>query len=159
MTMSDQVAVLKDGHLEQLGKPHELYYEPATKFVAGFVGETNLLQGRVVAHEGNTLTLDIGGLRVAAPLVMDSRPLGVATVAIRPEALVVGDEAEHLPNHCIASIEERAIVGGDLRLFLRDPQGLSLLARAPVTAESARLGRGEKVHVGWPVEAGRAYAD
>lgn len=159
MTMSDQVAVLKDGRIEQIGKPHQLYYEPATKFVAGFVGETNLLEGRVIARVGSTLTVDIGGMRVVAPLVMESRPLGVATVAIRPEALVVGDAAETLTNHCLASIEERAVVGGDLRLFLRDLRGLSLRARAPVTAESARLRRGERVHVGWAVEAGRAYVD
>lgn len=160
MTMSDRVAVLKDGRLEQIGKPQELYFEPATKFVAGFVGETNLLSGRVVARDGNTLTIDVDGTRLFAPLVTgEPGPMQTATVAIRPEALVLGDSADGLPNRFVVTVEERALVGGELRLFLRDQRGMRLLARSPVTVESAALGRGDQVHVGWPAEVARAYPD
>ena len=52
MTMSDRIAVMRAGQIEQLGDPEELYERPQTAFVAGFLGVSNLLEGEVVGHEG-----------------------------------------------------------------------------------------------------------
>jgi len=90
MTMSDRIAVMNAGRLEQLGSPEELYERPATEFVAGFLGVSNLLDGRVgaVADDARGLSevvLD-GGSRVRVPT--DGLPSGTAVrVGVRPEKL------------------------------------------------------------------------
>ncbi len=70
MTMADRIAVLKDGRLEQFGKPLDLYNHPANLFVAGFIGSPrmNFLNGKLAAHDGRqaTVALDAGG-NVAVP--------------------------------------------------------------------------------------------
>jgi len=61
LTMSDRVAVMDGGRLVRLGTPRDLYDRPATPFVAGFIGETNLLPGTVRAASGPACLLDLGG--------------------------------------------------------------------------------------------------
>ena len=57
LTMSDRIAVMNGGRIEQLGTPEDLYDRPATRFVAGFIGTTNLLSGTVVGREGGVTTV------------------------------------------------------------------------------------------------------
>ena len=88
MTMSDRIAVLNDGRIEQLGTPDELYERPATEFVAGFVGDSNLIEGEVVGQEG-----DYGRLRLAGDVVVRFPwRAGVgkrAVLLVRPEKLLL----------------------------------------------------------------------
>ncbi|WP_152040904.1 ABC transporter ATP-binding protein [Salinigranum salinum] len=82
MTLSDRIAVMNDGHIEQIGTPEEIYREPASAFVADFIGDTNLLDGQVV-DGGSTPVARIGGpdgFTVPAP-----GRTGDVTVSIRPE--------------------------------------------------------------------------
>ena len=65
LTMSDRIAVMHAGKVEQLGTPEELYEQPATRFVADFIGSTNLLRGQV--EGGGRVRLDIGGYRARSP--------------------------------------------------------------------------------------------
>ena len=67
MTMSDRIAVMRAGRIEQLGSAEELYERPATAFVAGFLGVSNLLDGRVTAATGGMLEIELaGGRRIHA---------------------------------------------------------------------------------------------
>lgn len=65
LALSDRVAVLRNGKIEQLGTPHELYNYPATKFVASFIGDTNIVSGRVVEHCSDMLSVQVNGCTVA----------------------------------------------------------------------------------------------
>ncbi|MDO4530843.1 MAG: ABC transporter ATP-binding protein [Bacillota bacterium] len=58
LTMSDRIAVMHDGILEQLDSPTEIYENPKTRFVAGFIGESNIFDGKVIEKEGNVLTVE-----------------------------------------------------------------------------------------------------
>ena len=86
LTMSDRVAVMNNGNILQVGPPHEIYDHPSERFVADFIGDTNLLAAKVVKREGSSLHLD---LAVDYSLVLDTSEThpdsDLVTLAIRPE--------------------------------------------------------------------------
>lgn len=84
LAVADRVAVMNQGAIEQIGTPEELYARPATAFVAGFVGQTNALQGRV-AHG----TAEVYGIRL--PLIDPSQDEGECVVFVRPEDIEFAD--------------------------------------------------------------------
>ena len=86
LTMSDVIVVMNHGRIEQIGSPYELYHHPRSRFVADFIGETNLLDCRVEATQGDTLALDWEGRRVLAPVPATPPAHGQDVhVALRPE--------------------------------------------------------------------------
>ncbi|MEL7238068.1 MAG: ABC transporter ATP-binding protein, partial [Planctomycetota bacterium] len=91
LSVADQIAVLKDGHLMQVGSPGTLYHSPNSAFVADFVGNTNLLPGKIVAtdEQGVTVATELG--RLKGRLVEAIEPGGDCTVSIRPEQMQFAD--------------------------------------------------------------------
>jgi len=94
MTMSDRIAVMRSGRIEQLGNPEQLYERPKTAFVAGFLGVSNLLDGEVVGRDGELVTVrmpDGALLRAPGDGVASSGPV---RIGVRPEKLRVDARAE-----------------------------------------------------------------
>ena len=94
MTMSDRIAVMRAGKIEQLGNPEQLYERPMTAFVAGFLGVSNLLEGEVVGRDGELVTVrmpDGALLRAPGDGVASSGPV---RIGVRPEKLRVDARAE-----------------------------------------------------------------
>jgi spermidine/putrescine transport system ATP-binding protein len=90
LTMSDRIAVMSQGHVEQIGTPEEIYEKPLSVFVAGFIGTANLLPGTVSAMNNGTVDVALdAGLTVAASASKESvfSHHGPATVMLRPERL------------------------------------------------------------------------
>jgi putative spermidine/putrescine transport system ATP-binding protein len=85
LAVADRVGVMRDGNLEQLAPPQELYARPSTAFVADFVGLTNRLAATVESGQAHVLGASV-------PLLPGSAPSGAAVVLIRPEALVVRED-------------------------------------------------------------------
>ncbi len=109
LTMSDRIVLMKDGRTAQCGTADELYFEPRTPYVADFIGESNLLPGRVTAAEGADLVLDLDGLRMAAP--RPAFPVGTGdaiTLLIRPELASLSTTAS--PAHPLAGTLEASLV-------------------------------------------------
>lgn len=95
LSMSDQIVVMRQGAIEQIGTPLEIYSQPASAFVAGFIGETNLIACRVLAADSNVARLEIslGPIDATATFLGafgDLHPGEVATVSVRPEAIRLG---------------------------------------------------------------------
>jgi putative spermidine/putrescine transport system ATP-binding protein len=140
MEMCDRIAVMNEGHLEQVGVPREVYRSPANEFVANFIGTSNLLSG--VVRDG---AVDVG----FATLTADERALpdGQETrVTIRPEAFTVGD------GPIDAEVLDRAYLGETVRVRARLPDGqevtLSIDEGAPAPGESTSLSVDEsRMHV------------
>ena len=88
LSMSDRIAVMNDGVLEQVGTPTEIYEQPATKFVATFIGETNLFEGMVATVTGDTagVALETGTVAVKAP---GAHAGDIAAVSVRPERMKI----------------------------------------------------------------------
>src|SRR5690606_13444268 len=89
MTMSDTVAVMNKGEVEQLGAPEELYELPRPAFVANFLGQSNLFTGPVVSSQGDLSVVDVAGRKVAVPRDRAQRHAGDVTIGIRPEKLQI----------------------------------------------------------------------
>jgi spermidine/putrescine transport system ATP-binding protein len=151
LTMSDRIAVMNRGKVEQLGTPEELYERPRTRFVADFIGTTNLLSGSVEAAAGSepaVVRLATGdrcavadeSLRVGDPVELSVRPESVE--------LRAADGAGHRPISITATVEQVAYLGGNVQYIVRTGGGLSITALTPKTGE--RLSVGGTVDVSWP---------
>jgi ABC-type sugar transport system ATPase subunit len=116
MTMADKIVVLRDGRLEQAGRPLELYNRPLNRFVAGFIGSPrmNFVAGKVAAQEGGRLTLQSAGLpalSVAAEGAAVGEPV---TIGVRPEHLAVGAEGWPLEVEVIEQLGGTSYMHGRL---------------------------------------------
>jgi multiple sugar transport system ATP-binding protein len=93
MTLGDRIVVLAEGHIQQIGRPIEIYRAPANRFVAGFIGtpRMNFVEGRV-QREGDELMFISGGARVSLPRGRDT-PMEQTTLGVRPEDLRIDSTA------------------------------------------------------------------
>ena len=93
MTMADTVAVMNKGEIEQMGAPEELYELPKTAFVANFLGQSNLFTGPVTSSKGDSIVVDIAGVRIEVPKERAQRHTGEVTIGVRPEKLILHTSA------------------------------------------------------------------
>jgi spermidine/putrescine transport system ATP-binding protein len=158
LTMSDRIAVMHRGRIEQVGAPEDLYDRPSTSFVADFIGTTNLVAGAVetVAADGATVRLDSGDRCVIAP---DGRQEGQAVqLSIRPESIVITgvDDAAPAggadPRSMRARVEQVAYLGATVQYHLRTEGGLALSVLAGKAGP--RFESGDSVALTWaPTDA------
>ena len=126
LAISDRVAVINDGGIEQIGTPEQIYDEPETEFVAEFIGDNNVFTGRITALDG-TVAVDLGEetVEVAPTGTPDRATVGDRVrFCVRPEDLVVGQER----NSIRARVESAEFLGDRRRVHL-DWAGTELLAR------------------------------
>ncbi len=91
MALSDQIIVMEKGIVAQIGTPQEIYYHPASEFVADFIGEANFLRGKLLRHEGQSAVLEVGGAQVPVVDAAGKPDGGEATLVLRPESAVLAD--------------------------------------------------------------------
>ena len=89
LAVSDEIVVMRNAAIAQIGTPRQLYDAPNDRFVADFIGEANLLECQIIAVEGDAATIDIGGHRHVLP--SRGLPVGPATLAVRPSRIVIED--------------------------------------------------------------------
>ncbi len=90
LAVSDEIVVMRNAAIAQIGTPRQLYDAPNDRFVADFIGEANLLACQIISVDGDEATIEIEGYRHTLP--SRGLPEGTATVAIRPSRLVIGSE-------------------------------------------------------------------
>ena len=151
MAMSDRIAVMDHGRVLQVGTPEEIYESPKTRFVADFVGHTNVFDGRVEAVEANgdcVVACEGVSFRCRAP---DGLGAGeTVSVAIRYENIALGGTSEAVPGTgCTATVTEKIYMGGVFRLETRTDAGAILTADVPTTGEARQVAEGERVHLAW----------
>jgi putative spermidine/putrescine transport system ATP-binding protein len=130
LTLADRIVIMREGRLEQVGTPQEIYSRPVSRFVAGFIGASNFLRGRITGRHGSGAMVTLaGGGCVTVP--SNAGAAGEVTVALRPEAISVQPLAgalEHAPNATPATIEQIIYRGSLTHLYLRLDDGEPLLA-------------------------------
>ncbi|MBL6457625.1 ABC transporter ATP-binding protein [Belnapia sp. T6] len=124
LIMSDRIAVMDRGRIEQVGPPAEVYARPATRFVADFLGESNLLDG--VLADG---AVRIGGF---TPVPLPGLPPGPVTLLLRPEALRLAEAAEAAPCRGRGRVIETVFLGLSVKLRVQMEDGPEMLARVPL---------------------------
>lgn len=156
LLMSDNVAVMNSGQFEQIGSPQELYNNPKTGFVAGFVGDSNRWPGRAVSlSEGKVRVAIDGGGEVVA-LAGDDRIAvgGPVEVFVRPEAISIGSgRGETLGG----TVESLLFNGASSRILVRMDNGHLVEVGQAVMDGSVTVSPGEKVRIGWSQLHGRAF--
>lgn len=147
MTMADTIVVMNKGRIEQAGTPNELYERPATAFVAGFLGVSNLLDGDVVGPDRVRLA---DGTEVTVPAEALAGRTGGVAIGIRPEKLRV-DAPE--PNTLAGTVLESAYIGVSTQYIVETAAGI-------VTAyvQNDRTGLkahadGDRLTLGWTPES------
>ncbi len=150
LSMSDRVAVMSAGRVQQVGTPEEVYRSPANRFVAEFVGRVNLIDGVVTAADDEGVVVEVSGsshrLTVRG---VKAQPTSSVTVAVRPEAVTLGSTADGMPNGTNtweASVRAVAFLGDHYEYEL-ETGALAL------TAQSSRLVAGDRLKVHIPPEA------
>jgi spermidine/putrescine ABC transporter ATP-binding subunit len=152
LTMSDRVAVMRGGGLEQVGAPAELYEAPQSRFVADFLGESNFLDGAVVgpaAGAGRYRVRTAGGLELqgvgAGPLAAGQ----AVTAAVRPEKLATAEAAPAEGNAAKGVVEELIYAGDATRYRVAlGPDG-ALTVRLPNRLAARAYAVGESVTLAW----------
>ncbi len=121
LTMSDRIAIMHDGVLEQVGLPKEIYEEPATRFVATFIGETNLFEGYVEKADGGKLTIVTECGRIPA-YAEDFRERDIVAVSVRPEKMHFSGRPE--PGFTLsAKVKDHIYVGSFEKMLAELPNG------------------------------------
>ncbi|MFG2227112.1 ABC transporter ATP-binding protein [Streptomyces sp. NPDC048644] len=157
MTMADTVAVMNGGRVEQLGAPADLYENPATTFVANFLGTSNLIEAEVVAADGEELRLTAGGAELRLPARRcgaPARPGGKVLAGVRPEkvALAHADDAGALPegrNRLPARIKDAGFIGVSTQYVVTAPGVGELAVYAQNIERDGRLIPGADVVLHW----------
>jgi len=154
LTMSDRVVVMNKGRVEQDGTPEELYFHPASRFVAEFIGETNLLSGKVRGLEGDAVVMDWFGQTLrghapgGAPRTGDD-----ITASLRLEKLRFHKARPDSGNAVQGRVVGKTFLGSRMAvdLMIDEAEGASL--RAFVDAETGQSFGADPVWVGWSSDA------
>jgi spermidine/putrescine transport system ATP-binding protein len=158
LTMSERIAVMKDGVVQQLGDPITLYERPANRFVADFIGESNLLQGRVESVTGDRIILTFGQERMSASAGDGIPSPGQEVfIAIRPEKLIIAEETETVEQSLSGIVSQVIYIGTDTRYIVALASGGSIAVRVQNSAGRDLLAfqRSDRVRISWAPEDAR----
>ena len=154
LTMADRLVVMSHGKVQQIGTQRELYERPANAFVAGFLGRTNFLRGRVEAP--GLFRSESGlGIRCGDGAARDGR-----TLALRPEQLsIASDPNVAADNSFPGTVEFASYLGGILEYHVRLTPADRLLVQTPNKQGDHAHAVGDRVHLQWPAQASLVLAD
>ena len=119
LALADRVAVMTDGHIEQIGTPDEVYESPATAFVAKFLGESNVLPAKVAEVRGPSTICDAGDYRIRSEGNSRFAVGDRVEVVVRTERISLGSEPMTLDNCFRARLAHVIYLGGDIRYLLQ----------------------------------------
>ncbi len=157
LSLSDRIAVMNNGQIEQIGTPSDIYDRPKTPFVADFIGDTNLLPGRIdEAHPTQVRVTTESGLRVLARAGnMSSEPMASAqavVVSVRPEKISLSLGATGGGGNCYqGQVSHLMYLGTHLHCIVRLSSGESLTVRQPNRADTP-IAVDTPVHVHWAAD-------
>ena len=158
LSMSDRIAVMSEGQVEQIGEPQKVYEEPATAYVADFLGVSNLMDAHAEGADGDrACTIRIGELRLNAG-AGDVGHRGEARVVIRPERVKVEAHGAQGENRLPGMVERVVYVGATTQLIVRLPNGDPVQAMVANDGVATRYEQGTPVSLWLPPDAVRVLA-
>jgi spermidine/putrescine transport system ATP-binding protein len=157
LTMSDRIAVMSEGRIEQIGSPREIYDAPATGFVAGFIGAANLLPAVVRDVDGTAVTVELaGGHRVTGPAGSGAAAAGsTVSVMLRPERLRLAESAPPDGESLPVTLEQSVFRGPVVRHTLRAADGTVIVAHAAAGPCLPAFRPGLALWLTWDADAAR----
>ncbi len=153
LTMSDRIVVMNQGRVEQDGTPEELYFRPASRFVAEFIGETNLLSGQMRGTEGDKVVMDWHGatLMGKAPDKLPGEGQQI-TASVRLEKLDFHAERPQTGNAVQGRVVGKTFLGSRMAMEIAVGDGGDALLKAYVDAETGQSVGNDPVWIGWDAD-------
>jgi len=160
MTMADTIAVMNAGRVEQLGAPSELYDNPATTFVANFLGQSNLIGGTIIGKDtldGRTVVkVDMQGTIVSIPEERAHAMSGAGWVGVRPEKVLIAPAGEPIDapgNHMEGGvITDTSFIGVSTQYLVEMPWGQEVMVFEQNTGARGVMAPGTRVDISWRPE-------
>jgi spermidine/putrescine transport system ATP-binding protein len=155
LAMADRIAVMREGAIVQLGSGAEIYRNPATRYVADFIGEANLITCRVDASGAVQITPNGPGSPYRAP----AKGTRQVSLMVRPESVRLGGAAGTDQVALRAKLKDKVFVGSTYRLYLVFADGQEIAAEPGCSSEVDELAPGDMVWVHWHKDAARVLED
>lgn len=150
LTMSDRIVVMNNGVIEQLGTPEELYERPKTKFVADFLGETNLLEGEAIKIKDTEVLLHLEQEQDIIRIPNLNYDLGDKfTVSVRPERIKIKTQVEEGDVWLQSKFKEQIYVGSNIKAVMVLKNGKEIIVNEPIGQNFAFDNKGEDLFVTW----------
>ncbi|MGW3077344.1 MULTISPECIES: ABC transporter ATP-binding protein [unclassified Kitasatospora] len=152
MTMADTIAVMNGGRVEQLGAPAELYENPATTFVANFLGQSNLLPAEVTGADGGDLLLSAAGARLTVPKARCATDAKRVHLGVRPEKITITHASEQVAdgrNRLTGTVLDSSFIGVSTQYVVRTDGGQEVTVFEQNMERDARIVPGAAVRLHW----------
>jgi spermidine/putrescine transport system ATP-binding protein len=150
LTLSDRIAVMNNGRILQVGSGREIYDRPTSEFVANFLGDANVLSGKIVRERGKLQALIDGRLMPVPQSGTGVANAGEVLLAIRPEHLRLSTDAHDGKMCC--TVEDKLFLGNGLVIYLRNQTQHLLTSRNSDRALFDKLSPGQTIYVDWDEE-------
>jgi putative spermidine/putrescine transport system ATP-binding protein len=159
LSMSDEIAILRDGKLVQRGTPKELYERPASRFAADFLGRSNFLKGEVESVNGSGFKYRCGAHSLVQNGAAEKpEPRGKVIVTLRPEKIRILDAGESSPNRLTGQVASWRYLGDDYHILV-DVEGVGRLSVTAPTWRREAPDEGAAIVLGWDPDASIAVRD
>ncbi len=156
LTLSDRIAVMNKGRIEQIGRPADLFERPASRFVADFMGFSNIFDGKVETVQHGLATIDVNGMSISAQgdgSLVSGQSVGIG---VRAERIGLQSHAADIPNQ-VAGIVTKALYQGAIATYGFRPDGMAdrelVVREATGITGHMRLAVGERAYASWPRDA------
>ena len=156
MVLSDRVAVMDAGRIQQVAPPEALYEEPQRVFVANFIGENNQFEGRIVDWNPGECQVEVAGSIIKAFPVAVQEHDTRTRLAIRPERVALNPQADLYPNHFDALVDDIIFMGDHLRIHAKLLGHEQFIVKIPNVVGHGGIIPGDTVKLGWLVTDCRA---
>jgi spermidine/putrescine transport system ATP-binding protein len=156
LTMSDRIAVMSEGRVEQVGAPHDIYARPQSLFVAGFIGSANLLPGVITSSDGSSTQVRLNGgatVTVPASCLQDGMSCAVSTrvtVMLRPEQIMLGASSESAP---VFHVTDCVFQGASMRVVGRLADDTEVATVVPITPSVVVPTPGDSLAMSWHAQS------
>jgi len=157
LTMSDRIVLMQQGRIAQVGTPRDLYDRPVSRYVADFIGETNLIPGTVIECGGGTASLRVADVTLRGVSDSPLSPGREAWLTVRPEAIDLIDGTAPADYNAVSgTVADAVYAGSALRVHVALAGGRRLVANVP---SGTLAPNGTRVTLAWSVEQGRCVGD
>ena len=153
LTMSDRLAVMNSGHIEQVGAPQDVYEDPETLYVADFLGVSNLMQATIISAGASACSVALDGYELKTRGT-DRDVTGEAKIVIRPERIELEEHGSPSgPNRIPGMVERVVYVGSAIQVIVRGATGEALQALVQNTGGGIPYEQGTPVQLHLPADA------